>query len=43
MERRFRDVVLAADRLDRFIAFRLTKNTNNGFGTMLLLFHEATP
>ncbi len=35
--------MLAADQLNRFISFGLTKNTNDRFRAVLFLFPEATP
>ena len=43
MERRYGDVVFMAGRLNRFITFRLTKNTNDRFRAVMFLLIEATP
>ena len=43
MECRYGNIMFTADRVDRFIGFGLSKNTDHLFGNVLFLFHEPTP
>ena len=43
MEGRFGNIVLTANRVDPFIRFGLSQNTNDLLRAVLFLFHEPTP
>ncbi|SVB03357.1 uncharacterized protein METZ01_LOCUS156211 [marine metagenome] len=43
MERRFRYIVLPADRLNRTITVGLPQDADNLLSAMFFLFHQTTP